>query len=307
MFSIVDVPVDVDREDEQVGSKAKFWYQRDGLRHMFKLGTLNTGDPWGEKVAEQIAATVSIPHAKVELATCAAPDLAHPSGIVSPTFLSNKSDSLILGNEMLFAQNRAYPHDQGGRLSAHTLAAVFDVLENNNVLPPLGWGGASMRSGAEVFVGYLMLDAVIGNTDRHHQNWGVVKVWKGALHLAPTFDHASSLGTKLRDEERIGRLNTKDHGYSVLAYVQKCRSAIYREPGDRRPMKVQEVVALAQERYPDAVNAWREQFRVLNVERIRDIIAQIPNGWASEAERNFAAAVITCNLGLLFGGMEVES
>ena len=48
-----------------------------------------------------------------------------------------------------------------------------------------------------LFAGYLVLDAVIGNTDRHHENWGLLlrrteTGWKG--QVAPSFDHASSLG-----------------------------------------------------------------------------------------------------------------
>ncbi|MEG3898961.1 MULTISPECIES: hypothetical protein [unclassified Microcoleus] len=44
-----------------------------------------------------------------------------------------------------------------------------------------------------------MLDAWIGNTDRHHENWGFVEVRASKTpqviaHLAPTYDYASSLG-----------------------------------------------------------------------------------------------------------------
>ena len=31
-----------------------------------------------------------------------------------------------------------------------------------------------IQSGVEVFAGYLLLDALIGNTDRHHENWAVM-------------------------------------------------------------------------------------------------------------------------------------
>lgn len=41
-----------------------------------------------------------------------------------------------------------------------------------------------------------MLDALVANLDRHHENWGIVVDPSGLLptELAPTFDHASSLG-----------------------------------------------------------------------------------------------------------------
>ena len=52
---------------------------------------------------------------------------------------------------------------------------------------------------------YLLLDAVIGNVDRHHENWGILgKDVDGSVkgRLAPTFDHASSLGRELLDTGR---------------------------------------------------------------------------------------------------------
>jgi hypothetical protein len=56
-----------------------------------------------------------------------------------------------------------------------------------------------------VFVGYLILDAWIGNADRHEQNWAVLEPETGTdarRLLSPTFDHASSLGYGLTEEQR---------------------------------------------------------------------------------------------------------
>ncbi len=69
---------------------------------------------------------------------------------------------------------------------------------------------------------YLVLDALIGNTDRHHENWGFLGqvlvnidevseaarlVKQGGYDIAPSFDHASSLGRELPDEKRIDILD----------------------------------------------------------------------------------------------------
>lgn len=299
-YRIVIVPENVEREDEQVGSKAKFWYHDGKTRSMFKVGTPGTGDPWAEKVAEQIAAVVELPHAVVDLAECAAVDLQQPRGIVSPSFLTTRTDTLVLGNELLYRRDDAYPLEFGRRLPAHTLSVVLDALEGHQVKPPFGWTDHELTRGVEIFVGYLVLDAVIGNTDRHHQNWGVVTRWKGPLRLAPTFDHASSLGTKLRDDNRSSRLMTRDQGYSVAAYVRRCQSALYSMPTDLRPMHTHDVVALAAERFATAVEFWKERFRRLTQVRIREILALIPEDWASSPARAFAEAMIRCNLDLLF-------
>ena len=52
---------------------------------------------------------------------------------------------------------------------------------------------------------YIVLDALIGNTDRHHENWALLRKkinnkWSG--QTSPSFDHASSLGRELEDRKR---------------------------------------------------------------------------------------------------------
>lgn len=55
-----------------------------------------------------------------------------------------------------------------------------------------------------MFVGYLLLDAIVANRDRHEQNWAVLEPNLGAERdrLSPSFDHASSLGFQLTDDKR---------------------------------------------------------------------------------------------------------
>jgi hypothetical protein len=75
---------------------------------------------------------------------------------------------------------------------------------------PIGWTPfAGIGAAVDVFVGYLMLDAWIGNTDRHHENWGLVVHAQGT-HLAPSYDHAASLGAHETEENRHDRLTTRD-------------------------------------------------------------------------------------------------
>ena len=73
-----------------------------------------------------------------------------------------------------------------------------------------------------------MLDALIGNTDRHHENWGIlVRRGRGVLlgEVAPSFDHASSLGRELRDigPGRTRQRMLKEH--LIGAYSERARGA----------------------------------------------------------------------------------
>lgn len=108
----------------------------------------------------------------------------------------------------------------------YQLGRMLGVLRVRGIGPPLNSSPTCANSsGYEVFIGYLILDALIGNTDRHHDNWGVLVTsedGKFRYHLAPTFDHASSLGRELSREASLRRLETADPRGSVEAYAANC-------------------------------------------------------------------------------------
>lgn len=84
------------------------------------------------------------------------------------------------------------------RETGYTLDAVERVL--SAVAPP---PGVQDISAFGVFAGYLTLDALVGNTDRHPGNWALLESDEdGRRFLAPTYDHGSALGAGLTDENR---------------------------------------------------------------------------------------------------------
>lgn len=109
--------------------------------------------------------------------------------------------------------------------------------------------------------GYLALDALVGNTDRHHENWGIVlaaqtdKTGKVTLvgEMAPTFDHASSLGRELLDEARERRLAEG----TIERYIRKARGGIFREPTDRHGMSPLVAAEMLAELHPDFFKPWQ--------------------------------------------------
>lgn len=57
----------------------------------------------------------------------------------------------------------------------------------------------------EAFTGYLVLDALVANQDRHEENWAVLRPLPGGgeVTLAGSYDHGSSLAFNLTDARRI--------------------------------------------------------------------------------------------------------
>lgn len=62
-----------------------------------------------------------------------------------------------------------------------------------------------------VLDGYLMLDVLIGNQDRHDENWAIIinEVTKDT-YLSPSYDHSAGLARGLSDQEGEEKLKTKD-------------------------------------------------------------------------------------------------
>ncbi len=206
------------------GPARKFWFTRtDDTRWLFKYSRPQTGEHWSEKVAAEIGAQLGIPVARVELAMCDG-----LPGACSQSFLSDES-ALVHGNELLQEVDQTYPVTQLRGVSKHTVDAVFEQL--SNVDPPIG--SPSTLSAADCFVGYLLLDALIGNGDRHHENWAVIHDTAGR-RLAPSYDHASSLGRELLDEARVIRLGGADRDRTLDRYAARATSAFYARPADAK-------------------------------------------------------------------------
>lgn len=297
MFDVVELPDDLaERGFEVLGSRDKRWVELEGALWLFKWSTgTRVDEDWAEVLASACAERLGLPHAEYRLAVSAG-----RRGVLSRKFHSADYD-LVLGNQLLVEQDPVYPMSSGSRYERtpqHTLAAVAAVLDQSPRLAlPLDWQPAeAMRSAADVFAGYLLLDAWVGNTDRHHMNWGVVRRQVDQQrHLAPTFDHASSLGAHLSDGERRGRLTTRDKGYAVAAYVQGARSALYSDPASPRSLGTLDAVQGWRCHAPGGMSFWRGQLERIDETEAAMLTERIPATHASEAARRFAAEVLQCN------------
>ena len=175
------------------------------------------------------------------------------------------------------------------------LEHVFAILQNIEIHMPIGWTPfPGIDTAVDVFVGYLMLDAWIGNTDRHHENWALVVRPQGT-HLAPSYDHAASLGAHETDANRHNRLTTRDRGRSMQHYVARARSAFYTAPTDTRPMSTLSAFREAGIRRPRAAQAWITRLERLSSQDIEAIFAAIPSDRISPVARDFAIKMLSLN------------
>ena len=290
-YPIIELAEDAPTQLEQLGTKAKFWYRNGkGRRMLFKEGRPRTGENWAEKVCCEICRLLKLPHAEYDLAVWKG-----RKGVVTPTFVPN-GGRLVLGNELLARIVEDYDQTKRFRARQHTVRTVMAVASISAVGFPKGWEPvASIGDAAGVFVGYLMLDALVSNQDRHHENWGIIFLPEEGVFFAPTFDHASSLGRNETDVGRTERLTTKDKGRSVETYVARAKSAFYATYLDTKPMTTLDAFREAAKIRPEAADYWLAQLNNIGNRDYRSILMEIPNTEISTPARDFASRILEIN------------
>nr|WP_320190335.1 HipA domain-containing protein [uncultured Desulfobacter sp.] len=288
---------------EQLGTKEKFWFytQEDKISRLCKFGRLGTGENWAEKVANEIAEILTIPCAKYDFAL-----YRDRECVISQNFVPEYC-RLIHGNELLVNLiNEHYPKDQKYKVTEYELKSVekvFKALRGIINLPINYEKHASVQFAMDMFVSYLMLDCLISNQDRHHENWGIIFDSKSQkYHLTPTYDHASSLGCRISDEERKKRLTTTDKRYSVSAFVQRAKTPIYNSKF--KQLNTLDAFLKIAKKNKKAAIYWIEKLSNITDDSLKKIFDRVPVHLISCAATEFAVSIIKENKSRLMKAKE---
>ena len=277
---------------EAMGTKSKFWYRQPGQDEsewLFKHPRKNSGEHWAEKIAAEVAAVLEIPHARVELAELEeGPDESSAErGTASESFLE-AGTRLIHGNDIMAHVLSDYDPKSRRRQSQHTLKNILDGLR------ALFGDTSAGRRVSRILCEYLVLDAVVGNTDRHHENWAVqlISGEKGTtLDIAPSFDHASSLGRELSDLSRE-RMLSED---MVGRYSERGKGGIYWAETDRHGQSPLGLVRSAALEYPSLFLPVLRRLNSLDTDELTTPVDCVPSGWMSTASQRFAVELLCYN------------
>jgi hypothetical protein len=286
-FPIFAVPSDAAEAEEAMGTKPKFWFEHPEFGEcLFKQARSNTGEDWSEKIAAELAQLLGLPHAKQELA-----NYREQPGTLSPLMIP-EDGSLIHGNDILAGIVSNYPRNERYNVSEHTLHIVLQAVSNSAVSCPIDWEPPNeITTALDTFVGYLLLDAWIGNTDRHHENWGFVKTIRKTTHLSPTYDHASCLGRELLDANRAKRIQNN----SVVAYTDRAKSAFFAQSGDKEPLLAIDAFIHAAQQSPQAASFWLQRLEFITSEVTQELLGRIPSTRISSVAIAFAQQVLDIN------------
>lgn len=295
-YPVIEINSALLRGYEPMGSKDKTWVDlpEDAeqpwlFKYSRESAGLVTGEHWAEKVGAEVACLLGVPHARVELAR-----LDGAWGSISRRFdaLSRDDTELVHGNDILAGQVTGYDRDKQRKQSDHTLSNVIRAL--NAVFSD----DPSRRAALEALAGCLVLDALILNTDRHHENWAVLRQTRAAegLHqwFAPSFDHASCLARN-EPPQRLRLWLDKPRevvGGRVGWYAERGSGGIYLHQTDSHGANPLKLAVDAMRRWPAYFHPWRDRLARLDRHALLATVARIPDSAIEPASRCFAQALL---------------
>ncbi|MFE7199378.1 hypothetical protein ACFU8R_03815 [Pseudonocardia alni] len=295
LYPVVDVSGWEPARPETIGREEKLWLREPGAPvhsrerdWLFKPVIVpangnRQGEDWAEKIVCELGELLGVPCAEVQMAV-----RNGRAGSVSRN-VAPDGWNLVLGSLLLGASSPDYLDGElrpPGR-PGHSPEAILRALDGIDAPP-----GTALPDAGTTFAGYLLLDAWVGNQDRHDQNWAVLRETAdpGRIRMAPSYDHASSLGFNLRDTRRQALITNGVAAYAAAARAHRFEHS----PGASRseiPTLVDVCRGILRGR--PAAAYWWERLESVGTDRIAAVVAAAPGMSAPAA--TFATELLLIN------------
>ncbi|CDO91199.1 hypothetical protein AWC29_01210 [Mycobacterium triplex] len=245
------------------------------------------GDDWAEKISFELAHLMTVPAATTELALSVQLSDHRPvRGSISRD-VRPSGWVLSAGASRLEEFDDAFDADTG---HGHTMDAIAQALAGLSGPPETPY---EAWPAFDVFVGYLVLDAWIVNTDRHAYNWALVQAPSGVMRLAHSFDHGSALGSGYGEA-----LHARALEEGIETWSRRGKASRFPDSG---PLTLVELGLHAlQAASPPARAHWMRQISQVSDHACEDIVQSIPD--MSEVTRRFVTEVLAVNRRRLIDG-----
>lgn len=295
-YPIVEVEPDWLSGVEPMGSKDKHWVRLpdDSQPWLFKFSRESagvvTGEHWAEKVVAEVAEVLGVVHARVELAR-----LDGQWGSLSRRFdaLARSDTELVHGNDLLAGFVTGYDPAKQRKQADHTIGnvirAIGRLFDAND--------GVQRDAALTMLAGYLVLDALVLNTDRHHENWGVLRrvgAQAGATHeIAPSFDHASSLARNEPPAKLVAWLLEPDR---PAWYARRGQGGLYWSERDAKGANPLQLAMDAAQKWPSYFDPWRRRLGAVQINVLQGVVDRVPDAAMADESKQFAKALLAHTL-----------
>lgn len=306
MFPVIDI-TGWEYEDVYVsGSKEKRWYRLPdtGKLVLFKLPVSltsdtwqltdeSTGEMWAEKIASEIGNILGYSTHRVDIASIQVDDeiMSHyglnPNkvkqgliyGALCHSFLNEGEDSLVEGADMIMEFDYTYDREnlRGSReiYSYELLVRLFNKYRCINELYKM-----------------VVFDTLIGNTDRHQDNFGIIHNARlNRLTFAPLYDNSSCLGREL-SSQRISLMQKDNQMFQAYLFGKKASSQIkWGDINGYEKLNMFELLRKVMTITPD-IKSYISKVSILNDSILEEIVYKVPIVVMSDVQKEFVVRLI---------------
>lgn len=234
------------------GSREKRWCKdKEGNGIHFKYQRANSSEACSEKISYEIAKVLGYKCAKIEFAY----DEYGRLGILNYIFSTEKFPHYDI---VAFLGDDA----RTNRKEYYIISIVKSCLDQKD---------SKLFNG---FIKILFFDALIGETDRHENNWGLTVLENNTYEISPLYDNGCNLLSALKcNEEKLNLFNSNETEF--LKYINNAKSCIRIEKN--RKIKHFDLIRKLKEENLDILKCEVENLKKLTDEKIEEIVDRLPN------------------------------
>ena len=230
-----------------------------GTNGFFKYEKYECSEACSEKLAYEIAKVLKMESAKIEFAK----DENGTLGIISYIFIN---DNITHTDAKDF-----FNASQFDRKNFCTIKSIKQFLDL--------FGKDEFKK----FVGIMIFDALIGEQDRHEENWGLIKE-NNIYRLSPLYDSSCNLLRDFKKQENAEKIYNGIIDFNK--FILRSQTCIYKDNLKSR-YKHFELIEYVYKKYPKIVKEELKKIRRLTNEKIKNIVDKLPNGIITEMHKEY--------------------
>ena len=213
-----------------------------------------------EKIAYEIAKVLGYACAKIELAIDDAGKIGVLNYYFSDRFSAPHTDIVAYLNK-----------DTNERKNYYTISNIKSVLDDIDV------------DLFKDFIKIMIFDALIGEQDRHEENWGITEK-QGKSFISPLYDNGDSL---LREFKNYANAQKYYAGIKDFdAYIVRSQTLIYKED-NKSKYKHFELIKYLYDNFPHYIIPEINNLKKLTDEIIKELVNKIPDELLTKEHKEY--------------------
>ena len=133
------------------------------------------------------------------------------------------------------------------------------------------------------FIRIMVFDALIGEQDRHEENWGITEK-DGKFCISPLYDNGDSLLREFKNYDNAKKYYDGTKNFDK--FIEKSKTLIYKEDCDKK-YKHFELIQYLVDKFPALVIPEIQKLKVLTDDVIEDIVDRIPDELLTDEHKKY--------------------